>query len=651
VEQDRKAKLSRRRLLALAGAGGAGLVATRVARSDPSPSPPPPVPTSITVPEGPAGPSPAIPLGARRWSDPLTWTGPVPGPGDTASVRGEVYLDTDAEVAGVIIGPDDALVFDPGASRSLRSTGNVVVEGRLALRPDSPAVIHRLGFAGIDESRFEGGGNDVLDSDVGLWVMGEGVLDVAGSPKSAWTHTAGTVPAGAATITLAPAPSGWQVGDEIVLTPTGRPGEQGVEHWSSYDLATVTGIDGAEVSLDRPAAFAHPEVVTADGTARRAEVLNLSRNVVIEGEEAGRSHIFLRSSVPQSVQYLAIRHLGPRQKAGGATEFVGGRYGIHLHTVEDASRGSIFEGVVGRQIGSHTFVTHRSHGVTWRDCITHDTLEDAYWWDPRDPATGKEDPTDDVLYERCVASMVAADGAGNFRLAGYFLGAGSGNTARHCIAVGVKGRSDACGYLWPNESEGVWTFEDCLAHNNKVNGIFVWQNTERLHVVTRFTGVHNGSFGISHGAYKNSYVYEDAILHANGEGALRLKAVSRTVTGPLQFIRCDGDAGGLSPYAVQVDGHTQPPDLPTEFAGCAWRGATDAAFGFAGAGSNPHLLDIIDNRFEGNEFWLADGVPPGTRIRVDDEEHGAIALEGMNGSGEVNPAWNARVTPIDPLGD
>jgi hypothetical protein len=60
----------------------------------------------------------------------------------------------------------------------------------------------------------------VLGSDVGLWVMGNGVLDIAGTPKLAWTRSAKAVAKGATTISLAQAPAGWQVGDEVALTPT-----------------------------------------------------------------------------------------------------------------------------------------------------------------------------------------------------------------------------------------------------------------------------------------------------------------------------------------------------------------------------------------------------------------------------------------------
>jgi hypothetical protein len=67
-------------------------------------------------------------------------------------------------------------------SDRLESAGNVIIRGRLVMQPASPEVEHRLIFAGAREASFAGGGMEVLGSDVGLWVMDGGVLDVAGTP-------------------------------------------------------------------------------------------------------------------------------------------------------------------------------------------------------------------------------------------------------------------------------------------------------------------------------------------------------------------------------------------------------------------------------------------------------------------------------------
>ena len=157
------------------------------------------------------------------WSDPATWGGSVPGPGQVATVSGLVVLDVDAVVGGVVVEPGAQLVFTPGRSVTLTSTGNVTVRGTLTMRPATAQAVHRILFSGVQEAAFVGGGVEPLASDVGLWIMDPGVLDVAGSPKRAWTRAGATVAAGATTVRLTEDPDGWLVGDEVAVDPHPAP--------------------------------------------------------------------------------------------------------------------------------------------------------------------------------------------------------------------------------------------------------------------------------------------------------------------------------------------------------------------------------------------------------------------------------------------
>jgi hypothetical protein len=521
------------------------------------------------------------------------------------------------------------------------------------MHPALPSVVHRLLFVDVDEKRFVGGGKDVIASDVGLWVMERGTLDTAGSAKAAWLRTEGSVDAEATTIELQEEPTGWQVGDELVLTPTAGPADQ--EQWLSYDQVRVAGITGRTIELEGQIASDHPEVPVSDARSLTPEVLNLSRNVRIEGTPTGRSHIFVTSAVRQSVRHTSLRHMGPRQAVPNGPsrqvdEFVAGRYAIHMHLVEEGSRDSRMEGVVARDCGSHAFVTHFSHGVTWKDCVTHDTVEDPYWWDPRDKeADIAELPSNEVTYDRCVASLVRAGSPNDFRLTGFFLGAGTGSAATGCVAVGVEGQRDSSGFLWPTNSEGVWRFDGNVAHNNRLNGTFAWQNTDLAHRITAFTGYHNGGFGIDHAGYRNRYRYEDSALYANARGAVNVRAVSKADAGLLQFVNLACDGAGLCDYNVELDHHVQPPREPTEFVGCSFRGARVAAFGIIGEGSHPHLVDVLESSFDGNEFWLSDTIPKDSVIRVSQGEQGWLALRRGDTEGALRSEWNARVKPEEAL--
>src|SRR3989338_10373715 len=68
---------------------------------------------------------------------------------------------------------------------------------------------------------------------------------------------------------------------------------------------------------------------------------------------------------------------------GRGSDFVLGRYALHFHMSGENNRGVVVEGVVARDIGSHAFVPHASHGITFRDTLSYNTAETPYWWDPR----------------------------------------------------------------------------------------------------------------------------------------------------------------------------------------------------------------------------------------------------------------------------
>ena len=433
------------------------------------------------------------------------------------------------------------------------------------MKPASLAIVHRILFEDVNESSFVGGGLEVVPGDVGLWVR-DGQLDLQGTPKTAWTRLAGGISSGTSTITLEAAPVNWSAGDDISIVPT-EPPSVGDRSWEDFDLRALASISGASATLSSATTRAHPMV----NGLWRAEVLNLTRNVRIEGSGNGsasptanhRAHIWIRSDKPQIINHVAIRYMGPR-KIGedNPTESILGRYALHFHHSMDGSRGSVVRGTVIRDAGSHAFATHMSHGVTLQDAISYNTWDEAYWWDPGDESH-------DIVYDRCVAALVRYDPAyRGYGLTGFSINQGLRNVIRDSVAVGVQGNIDAAGFNWPegaiesHNGDGVWNFsKGNIAHNNKVDGIFAWQNDVEPHVIADYLAYHNGEAGIDHGAYANGYHYENSVLYGNGEMALHLKAVSpgpNEETGVLVNLRFDNmlfDGGGQGPDLILSDDH------------------------------------------------------------------------------------------------
>ncbi|HEV7762211.1 MAG TPA: hypothetical protein VGO78_24545, partial [Acidimicrobiales bacterium] len=583
------------------------------------------------------------PTDLARWSDPATWGGKVPGSGDRATVTRPVLLDVDTRVAGVLVEAAGQLVFDPATSHTLTTSANVVVKGVLRMRPASPAVHQVLAFVGIDEARFVGGDtHTTMDTDVGLWLVEAGRLDARGASKAAWTHLAAAARPGAGAISVDDT-AGWQVGDEIVVTPT-EPHDYG-DHYKHHDRRTVKAVSGKTVTLDKALDHDHPFVTVRPGVTHRAEVLNLSRNVRIEGQPDARAHVIqLHGTVPQAIGWIQLRNLGPKA--------VKGRYSLHFHMCDDASRGSTVEGVVAVDTANRAFVPHLSNGVSFTDCLVHDSVRDAFWWDPAgDGQEAGDVPSDDILWDRCVASFIEhGDGEGEpHSNSGFMMGAGKGNVIRNCVATGVSGRSEgATGFQWnagSNDETNPWTFEDNLAHNNTHSALFYWQNNAPKTIVDRFTAYNCGQ-GIYAGSYINLVSYRDCNVYACADWGLNVRATPSGVTG--QTITYDGmyiDQAGRGDFGVMIQEHTLSDDVVTKFTGGTFKGANKAQVGFPSGGELRQMYDFVDCTFEGNAFWVAQGVPADSQIRVLRGNLGSVLVHPPGGPGTRKAAWNGTVTP------
>ncbi|OQP47369.1 hypothetical protein A4H97_07660 [Niastella yeongjuensis] len=484
------------------------------------------------------------------WSDPGTWGGKLPVPTDIpliSSGHTVTYDLTTASYAGVAVSSGATLQFDSNKSTTLQSTGNVVVEGKLTMRPSSASVIQKLQFININESKFVGGGMDVLTTDVGLWAMGSGILDLIGTKKTAFVRAAGSVALGATTINLNSSPAGWQVEDEISIAPTESP-TVGNAYLSGFDERTIKSISGSSITLSAGTLRAHPQI----NNMWSAEVINLTRNVRIEGTANGRTHIFIRSSVPQTISNIQVRYIGPRKNRGGdsTAEFVPGRYGIHFHHCDNGTVGTMVEGCVIRDTGSHCYVPHSSNGITLKGNVAYNGMEIAFWWDVLDFTHGTVWDGNLVAISKFIheALDVDSEDAPTFASSGFLLGPGDDNVCNNNVCIGTTGDFRAGGaYYWMEGLiESVWEFENNIAHNCHA-GLVSWQNNLKNHIV-RDSIVYNCGLGIYHGAYTNTYLYTGGYVY---NSQITIKASSGN-SNALKFQNMVIDAAGLD-YAIVLD--------------------------------------------------------------------------------------------------
>jgi hypothetical protein len=506
----------------------------------------------------------AITVGSGPWNDPSVWqSGLIPVAGDDVIIsagHNVTYNDTTPDVlASLTI--DGKLAFSPSLTLELKSKGNIQVTdtGELEMRPLSVNQAHTVTFVAVDESKFVGangpaGGMVVVASDVGLWVTGGGILDTIGSEKTSWTNLTGSATAGQTTITVADA-SGWRVGDAISIAPTIDP--TFTNSWSAYDERTITAVSGNTITLNSALTYAHPMV----NNTWTAEVLNLTRNVVIQGTApdtvAHRAHIeFLMTTKAQTMRNVELRYMGPKVN-GSLTAGTGifGRYALHFHHAMDGSVGSLIENIVAHDIGNHVFVPHASNGITFKGTVSHNTYDDAYWWD-----VGAANASNDIVFDAAVASKIVGSGSTATRVAGFQLGGGTGNVMKNSVAVGNgAGNLQSAGIEWPEESGGsVWEFHNNITHNNRLDGVFTWQNAfSALHLVDNLASYYNAQYGIQHGAYVNVYVFDHLSLYGNKLANFFLHAAAADgLFHPLTIQNSTINGAGISPVGIEITKHT-----------------------------------------------------------------------------------------------
>ncbi len=526
-----------------------------------------------------------------NWFDPVTWGGRVPTSNDAPVIAAgnTVIADKDITVAGMHVA--GKLIVDPARSVSIHSSKNILVTGQWQMQPAKASIIQTLRFTGIDEDKFIGGGMDMVNSDIGLWVMGSGQLQLQGQTKTAFTNATSSISAGATSITVKNA-SGWQVGDEIIITPTAA-------NTRNADVRTITGIKGNTIFLNT-ATTAHPII----NNLWTAEVGNLTRNVRIEGTATGKSHIFIRSTVAQSVQQVAFRYLGPRKDEGGSyvKENIQGRYGIHFHHCDDGSEGSVVDGCVMRDVDNHAYVPHVSNGITMTHNIAFNCMEAPFWWDLPDATHRTVWAHNLVVSPKFVPGSISLDtkGAPTFGTHAFVLSMGDDNRCDSNVVTGQQGYEAVnAAYDWEEMPiESAWIFKGNVVHNSDC-GIRSWQNNGKNHVLEQ-TIIYNCNIGVMHGAYVNNYTYNGGYIYnsvfedhaASGANGVRIENLTL-------------DGGGQIPYPFRMVEGPAKGSRPILMRNCSIKGGTKGAIENASTNA-PKSLDIVQCDLRGGIYFSSD---------------------------------------------
>ena len=301
-----------------------------------------------------ANANPVRTVKSGNWSDPSTWESKtIPKAGDKVVIRmgHKILYDVSSTevIRGLQVGGE--LRFDPTKNTRLEiglirvqpgdeyseegfdCDGHFVAQDKVVDMPlleigNANNPVHADKKAIIRLHYQEGMKKDSCPAIVccgGKWETHGAKLD------RSWVKLNKNLAAGDKTLHVAEAVNGWKAGDKIVVTGSRTHGAKNEK--SDSEERVISAINGLEITIDTPLSMNH----SGEGNYR-AEVANLSRNVVIESAnpDGDRGHTMYHRDSAGSLAYTEFRHLGKKNTLG--------RYSLHFHLAGETMRGGFVKG-------------------------------------------------------------------------------------------------------------------------------------------------------------------------------------------------------------------------------------------------------------------------------------------------------------------
>jgi Ca2+-binding RTX toxin-like protein len=484
-------------------------------------------------------------LRSGAWSDSSIWkNGAVPADGAHVLIPLGVKVTVDGMIPQRIgtIRIDGTLAFATTTDTELKVDTIVDSEtGRFemgtASNPVQAGVVAHLLFTD----------NGAIDRTWDPFAFSRGLIthgsvSMYGADVTSYENIVGWALAGSARLQLVSSPSGWKVGDEIVLAGTDGGAQQN-------EVRHILQIFGTTVTLDQALTYNHLPA-TVSGTIQLA---NLTRNVVIDSEATTidrYGHVMFMHNADVSINNVGFYRLGRTDKSQPINDPVvdanwqlvpgtgtnpRGRYAVHFHrtgTVNNGHpaivRGSVVDGSPG-----WGFVNHSSY----------------------------VDISDDVAYDVVGAAFVteAGDEIGNFTNDLAIGSTGSGEDTESRIAIQDFG----------HEGDGFWfqgtgiSATNNMAAGNAGSGFFVYGRGLKVGgVETKFLSQNLPDPSIANGATTVNVGSVPMLQFARNEAynsgtgltvQYHLEKAANTDYGTFSDSEFWNDAEGITlPYANQV---------------------------------------------------------------------------------------------------
>jgi len=307
------------------------------------------------------------------WSSPATWGGALPVSGEVVTIPygAEVRLDMNSPALGGLI-IEGRLVFDQQAL-SL-STGWILVDGgelvigsQEALHTE-PALITLTG-TGADGS-MEAAVPPMMGTKF-VGVINGGSLELHGARARSrnWSQLEGHALTGSSQLRVTEE-TDWAVGDRLVVAPSGFDPTEAEE-------VTVTAVEDGIIHFVPELQYDHwgeVQVIAGHEIDERAEVACLTRNIVIQGDEASDQsnfggHLMFRPGTTIHIEGVELNRMGQKGHAG--------RYPIHWHQAGDR-RGDYARGNSIHHSYHRAIVVHGTSNVLVEENVSFDVWSHAY---------------------------------------------------------------------------------------------------------------------------------------------------------------------------------------------------------------------------------------------------------------------------------
>lgn len=342
------------------------------------------------------------------WSNIDKLLGSTPQDGDDVIIPDglKVVLDTDTPKIGNLVVHGEVMF---GETDVTLTADNVIVFGELRAGSENKPHTHKaeiiltgrstdpdvvladwVGDAkhsghGMAKGNHAGHMTNPIDNKA-LIVAPGGKLNLHGAKVDSWTQLNATANSGDTSITLKDAPVGWNVGDEIAIAPT---------DFNAFEVEerVITDIQGSTVFFDKPLEYGHYGEQQDLGNGKRldmrAEVTNLSRNIIITGSEDGETKInnspsnpddYTRSGYGGHTVYMTdseVKLDGVEFSKLGLSGELGG-YPVHFHHTGDATGSYVKNSSI-----HHTFqrglVVHQTDNLLVEGNTIYDTMSHSYF--------------------------------------------------------------------------------------------------------------------------------------------------------------------------------------------------------------------------------------------------------------------------------